>query len=1023
MDRSLFAFIWKHSKREQLLLLVVTLLTFPFLYATLELPKRIINDAIDAEDPMVSALGFELSQIQFLTALCLAYLGAVLVHGLLKMRLNTMKGVTAERLLHRFRFNLISRMMRFPTRYFQDTSQGELVSMVTSEAEPMGGLMGDFIAQPVFQAGQMLIIVVFLFLQSFWFGLAGVALIPLQAYVIPILQRQINLLNKSRIGEIRLLAAEIGETAAGIADLRNNGGWRFRLAGFTDRLGRLFEIRFKIYQKKFFMKFLNNFITQLTPFFFYLVGGILTIRGEITVGALVAALAAYKDLSNPWKELLAYYNQTQDMGLRWEIVTERFAPAGMIDEALFEGTPDTVPHLKGNIELQNVFVRSHDGNAVLEDFTLSIPQGAQIAIKTSSTSERRAIAEIFTREIVPTRGSVTMGGIDISTLHQAVIAARIGYVYAQPYLFHGTIGDNLLMSLRTSPKTVLWDPSHKDRTGIEAQRSGNSPDSLRAEWVDPALAGLDTMKDVYDWWFQLSQVLNTDEAIIRGMLGTKIVVSEHEELAQAVVGLREQVYETLKERNLVGAVHRFDPDRFNPGIPLGGNLLFATPIKDITQKGLAGETAFIGMIAENGLVEQGIAISQTLVETLHQTFGMDGTNHPLFTSLNIDEALYEQLVDIASRRRIDGDGALTQEEFALLLTVPFALTAEQIGPAFPESFKDEILMIRQTRGAELREQSKDMFVAVTPDNYFPRMTLLENLIYGRVSAMAGVQADLVVDAVSDALRDHDLRAQVARIAFDIPTSIGGSNLPQSINERAAFTRAAIKRPDVIVFDQALAGSDLTRTRERLRDLMPETTQIFLDDEFDAHESYDMFVEISLGRIDGVDSTDRHASSDNISDDLRRKLNLIQRNALFGALAPRAQRLLVFAAQWYDAPANTTVFSVGEPADAVYLCLSGKAEIVFGDDTGKQHHVSTVEPGRVIGDLAVIVREGRQANLKAIEDTRFLRIGADEFRSVIEDDTTVLMSLLKTVAGHLNGAATVIRDAQLEIPRDPPEEEG
>jgi putative ABC transport system ATP-binding protein len=132
--------------------------------------------------------------------------------------------------------------------------------------------------------------------------------------------------------------------------------------------------------------------------------------------------------------------------------------------------------------------------------------------------------------------------------------------------------------------------------------------------------------------------------------------------------------------------------------------------------------------------------------------------------------------------------------------------------------------------------------------------------------------------------------------------------------------------------------------------------------------------------------------------------------------------LAFAAQWCDAPANTTVFSVGEPADAVYLCLSGKAEIVFSDDTGKQHHVSTVEPGRVSGNLAVIVREGRQANLKAIEDTRFLRIGADEFRSVIEDDTTVLMNLLKTVAGYLNGAATVLRDAQLEIPRDPPEDE-
>ena len=311
MDRTLYAFIWKYSKREQLVLLAFTVFTFPFLYATLELPKRIINDAIGAENPMVSIFGYELSQIQFLTLLCLGYLAAVLANGLLKMRLNTMKGVTAERLLRRFRYNLLSRMMRFPKRYFQDTSQGELVSMITSEAEPMG----DFLAQPVFQAGQMLIIVVFLFMQSFWVGLAGVALIPLQAYVFPMLQRQINLLNKDRIKEVRLLSSEIGETAAGITDLRTNGGWRFRLAGFTERLGRLFEIRFKIYQKKFFMKFLNNFITQLTPFFFYLVGGILAIQGQITVGALVAALAAYKDLSNPWKELLDYYNQSKKLQL------------------------------------------------------------------------------------------------------------------------------------------------------------------------------------------------------------------------------------------------------------------------------------------------------------------------------------------------------------------------------------------------------------------------------------------------------------------------------------------------------------------------------------------------------------------------------------------------------------------------------------------------------------------------------------------------------------------------------------
>jgi len=238
MEPSLFSFIWKYSRREQLFLLAFTVFTFPFLYATLELPKRIINDAIGATGSVVTVFDVEMTQVQFLFGLCFAYLGSVLVHGLLKMRLNTMKGILAERLLRRFRFQLVSRMMRFPRSYFQNTSQGELVSMVTSEAEPMGGLMGDAVAQPVFQAGQMLIIVTFLFMQSIWFGLAGVALIPLQAWLIPLLQRQINLLNKERVVEVRALAAEIGEGAAGASALRTNGGWRYRMAMISDRLGR-----------------------------------------------------------------------------------------------------------------------------------------------------------------------------------------------------------------------------------------------------------------------------------------------------------------------------------------------------------------------------------------------------------------------------------------------------------------------------------------------------------------------------------------------------------------------------------------------------------------------------------------------------------------------------------------------------------------------------------------------------------------------------------------------------------------
>ncbi|MFK7878685.1 ABC transporter transmembrane domain-containing protein [Roseobacter sp.] len=1019
MESSLFAFIWKFSKREQLFLLFFTLFTFPFLYATLELPKRIINDAIGALDNSIDVFSYTLTQTEFLMVLCFLYLAAVLLHGVLKMRLNTMKGVLAERLLRRFRYQLINRMTRFPSAYFRNTSQGELVSMVTSEAEPMGGLMGDAVAQPVFQAGQMLIIVIFLFAQSIWFGLAGVALIPLQAYVIPILQRQINQLNKKRIVEVRSFASEIGETAAGIGDLRTNGGLRFRLAGFTDRLGRLFDIRFQIYKKKFFMKFLNNFITQLTPFFFYSAGGYLAIQGEITVGALVAALAAYKDLSSPWKELLTYYNQVQDMSLRWEIVTERFAPKGMIDDHLMEGEPEEVPHLDGAISIRNVTVRNSDGNAVLENINLEIPAGARVAIQASSQIERTALAEVLTREVMPARGSVTVSGHDLAELHQAVIAARIGYAHSRPYLFDGTLGDNLLMPLKSSPKTVLWDPDRKDRKKMEAERSGNSLDSIQADWIDPGLAGLNSAEEIRGWWFQLVEAMGLDELMFRRMLMSRIDPEMHTKLAADVVGLREEVYEKLVERKLDGFVNRFNPDEFNPSTPLGGNLMFASPKRDISQRGLAAERSFLALISELGLAEQGIAISQTLIETLHQTFGRDGTGHPLFTALGIEDELYERLVDIATRRQEKGDQALTEEEFSLLLTVPFAFTAEQIGPGFPESFKQEILEIRRTKSEEMRERMRGLFVPIAIENYLPRLTLLENALYGRISAMAGVQGELIEDLVGEVLTEHHLKRQVAETILDIRTGLGGTNLASVFQERAAFSRAGIKRPDILILDTVLASHDAEnrkQTRAKLRDLLPKATMLFLENKFENPTAYDMFVEIKNGRIDGVEQPEVQAGADSGSDDLRRKIRVISRTDLFANLDSRSQRLLAFSAQWYHAPEDTRIFAMGERADAAYLCLSGDAMMGYRDDDDVWHDVTAVGPGRLIGDLAVILDEPRQLDLVAQKDTKFLRIGADEFRSVIETDPNVLMQLLKTVAGHLTGAAGLLREARVSVPQ-------
>ncbi len=1013
MEPTLFSFIWKYSKKQQLVLLGLTVLSFPFLYASLELPKQIINDAIGAPGDTVAVWGITFTQVQYLLILCFAFLATVIASGVMKMRINTMKGVLAERMLRRLRFTLINRSMRFPKSYFATTSQGELVSMITSEAEPMGGLMGDAIAQPVFQFGQMMTIVTFLFMQSVWFGLASIALIPLQAWLIPKLQRQINLLNKDRIQEVRSLSSEIGESAAGISDLRTNGGWRYRLAQFSHRLGNLFEIRFKIYNKKFFMKFLNNLITQMTPFLFYSVGGYLAIKGEITVGALVAALGAYKDLSGPWKDLLTYYNQVQDMSLRWEIVTERFAPDNMIPEELFDGEPETVPHLNGDIELRNVTVRDGDGKTILEDLDLKIPKGARVAIQSTNSAERTALGQLLTREVLPVQGEVIMAGHDLRNLHQAVIAARIGYAYSRPYLFDGTLGDNLMMPLRTHPQIDEAGVKAPTRRQIESARSGNPTDLLSDEWIDPGLAGLDDIDDIRDWWFQLVEAMGIDEFMFRRTLGSSFDPKLHPNLAQDIVNLRDTIATRLREKGLDKYVHRFDPEQFNPTVPLGGNLLYAAPTRQISPESLANDGHFLSMLRAHDLAEEALNISNAVLDTLSRTFGRDGTDHPLFLRLGMSKEMYHRWLDIDERRKAKGDAGLSDEEHALLLTVPFLLTAEQIGSDFPDEYKDKILAIRQGQAEQLRGAMNGMFVPLSPDTYFPILPVLVNALYGRVSVTAGAHLDEIEDVVAEAMNEAGLRRRAAAIIYDLPAGLGGNNLATVFQERAAFSRAGIKRPDVLILDKALASHDSEsrlRTRLKLRELLPDSIMIFMEDHFAHPEAYDLFIEIKDGRIDGVSRTQtKHEES--TSADLSRKLEIISSTELFSGIDARNQRLLAFSAQWFDVAAGQQIFSRGQAADAAYLCIKGTANLDWVDEEGGSRTISVVEPGRLIGDLSIITGEPRQLDLTAVSDCTFLRIGAEELRAVIENDATVAVQLLQTVAGYLTTLATRINTAQ------------
>ena len=349
LPATLFGFVNRYSWRQQVIVTVLALASFPFLYVSLELPKQIVNNAINGKVFPQTVFGLSFGQIDYLILLSVGFLLLVLVNGAFKLQINTHKGRVGERMLRRMRQALYNRMLRFPSSFFAHTAPGEIVPMITAETEALGGFIGDSYSLPLLAGGQLAVTLAFMLIQDPILGLAAIALYPLQIYLIPKLQNKVNALSKERTRLMRALSDRINETAITLPEIQSNAGGRWQRAEFSHRLWINYQNRFSIYQWKFFIKFLNNFIAQLTPFFFYLIGGYLVIKGDLSFGALVAALAAYKDLGPLWRELLDYYQSRADAIIKYDLIVEQFAPPGLIPaDRLVE--PEE-PVLRGEAEI------------------------------------------------------------------------------------------------------------------------------------------------------------------------------------------------------------------------------------------------------------------------------------------------------------------------------------------------------------------------------------------------------------------------------------------------------------------------------------------------------------------------------------------------------------------------------------------------------------------------------------------------------------------------------------------------
>lgn len=212
------------------------------------------------------------------------------------------------------------------------------------------------------------------------------------------------------------------------------------------------------------------------------VGTILGVRGDLTVGRLLAFLFLVQLFTGPVQMATEILNELQNAVAGWRRVL------GVLETPVAVADPGergaTSPRGPAAVELRGVGFAYPEGRRVLHDVDLHVPAGASVAVVGATGSGKTTIARLVARLVDPDTGQVLLDGTDVRDLRSADLRARVVLVPQEGFLFDGTVAENVAYGLRTSDGAPP-DP-HDPRVRAAVDALGLGP------WVDELAASLAT---------------------------------------------------------------------------------------------------------------------------------------------------------------------------------------------------------------------------------------------------------------------------------------------------------------------------------------------------------------------------------------------------------------------------------------------------------------------------------------------------------------------------------------------------
>ena len=350
-----------------------------------------------------------------------------------------MTGVT-QKVCYRMRKDISEKIDRMPMAYFESRTYGEVLSRITNDVDTLGQSLNQSITQIITSVATMVGVLVMMLRISPLMTLIAVVILPISVTLISLVVKKSQKYFKQQQEYLGHINGQVEETYAGHTVIQAYNKEKDMVQQFQETNDTLYHSAWKSQFLSGLMQPIMMFVGNLGYAAVALSGGLLAIRGTITIGDIQAFIQYVKNFTQPMQQIAQVLNQVQSMAAASERVFEFLEEAEEVQTAEH---PLELADVEGNVDFQHVSFGYQPEQCVIHDFSAKVKSGQKIAIVGPTGAGKTTMVKLLMRFYDVSGGAILLDGHDVRDFDRHKLRESFGMVLQDTWLFQGTIMENI----------------------------------------------------------------------------------------------------------------------------------------------------------------------------------------------------------------------------------------------------------------------------------------------------------------------------------------------------------------------------------------------------------------------------------------------------------------------------------------------------------------------------------------------------------------------------------------------------